>query len=274
MDSVGLQPLGVGRLLLWMLLCGWASLSLLGQETPKVLPLAGETFKIGPWEAFIISPVPTTVTEGGTRPWVWYAPTLPGLPDKEERVMFEQWTQTGIAIAGIDVGESFGSPRGRAGFTALYKEMTEKRGYSQRPIFLARSRGGLMALNWAVENPEKVAAIAAIYPVSNLRSYPGLVKASVGYEMTPQQLEAVLATHNPIERLEPLAKARVPLFVIHGDVDTLVPLEDNSGILRARYEALGGPIRLVIPAGQGHNRWSGFFQNSALIEFVKEQTKP
>ena len=257
-----------------MLLCVWASLSLSAQTTHKVLPIAGETFKVGPWEAFIISPARAPAGEGIPRPWVWYAPTLPGLPDREEKMMFEQWTEAGITIAGIDVGESFGSPRGRAGFTALYKEMTEKRGYSQRPVFLARSRGGLMALNWAVENPGNVAAIAAIYPVSNLRSYPGLVKASASYEMTPQELEAALGAHNPIERLDPLAKARVPLFVIHGDVDTLVPLEDNSGILRARYEALGGPIRLVIPAGQGHNRWSGFFQNADLIEFVKEQAKP
>ena len=199
---------------------------------------------------------------------VWYAPTLPPYPGEAERWMFERFTRAGIAIAGIDAGESYGGPAGRAAFSTLYAELTGRRGYSNRPVLLARSRGGLQLLNWASDHPERVAAFAGIYPVCDLASYPGLAKAAPAYGLTPEQLAAGLAQHNPVDRLAPLAAARVPLFAIHGDVDRLVPLEANSGLLRDRYTALGGTMTLIIPPGQGHSMWRGFFESGELVAFV------
>ncbi|MFH1267918.1 MAG: LamG-like jellyroll fold domain-containing protein [Planctomycetota bacterium] len=82
------------------------------------------------------------------------------------------------------------------------------------------------------------------------------------------ELAAKLSDHNPVDRLEPLAKAGIPIFHIHGDVDKVVPLEDNSGLLARRYRAAGGPIELKIAEGQGHNMWRGFFECQELVDFV------
>ena len=38
-----------------------------------------------------------------------------------------QFLENGIAIAGVDVGESYGSPAGRALYSALYEELTGRR---------------------------------------------------------------------------------------------------------------------------------------------------
>lgn len=86
--------------------------------------------------------------------------------------------------------------------------------------------------------------------------------------MTAEQLKASLKEHNPIDRLEPLAKAKVPLFHIHGDKDKVVPLELNSLLLAGRYKALGGPVEIRIIKGQGHNLWKGWFEDSKLTDFV------
>lgn len=231
----------------------------------KTLPLPGEVFRVDERVAFVIPP--EKKLEGPT-PWVWYAPTLPNLPGNEERWMFERFSKAGIAVAGIDVGESFGSPDGRKLFTAFHRELTEKRGFSTKPVLLGRSRGGLMTLGWAVENADKVGGFAGVYPVCNIASYPGVARASGAYRMTPDELTSKLTDHNPIDRLEALAKAKVPLFAIHGDVDKVVPLELNSGEVHKRYEALGGEMQLVIPKGQGHNMWNGFFQCQELVDFV------
>jgi pimeloyl-ACP methyl ester carboxylesterase len=239
-----------------------------GKAMPvKDLPLPGEVFEVEGRTAFIISA--TADAAGKDRPWVWYAPTLPGLPGKEEQWMFAKFHDAGIAIAGIDVGESCGSPAGRKLFTALYEEMTARRGYSRKPVLLGRSRGGLMALTWAAENPDKVAAFAGIYPVCNITSYPGIDRAAPAYGMKPENLKEHLAEHNPVDRLAGLAKAGVPLFAIHGDVDQVVPLEANSGLMKQRYKALGGAMELAVPQGQGHNMWPGFFQSEELVSFVK-----
>ena len=240
----------------------------------KALPFPGEVFEAGGCTAFVILPAAENLHANWPVPWVWYAPTLPNLPEARERWMFERFLEAGIAVAGIDVGESYGSPQGRTGFSVLYRELVERRGFSRKPCLLARSRGGLMLYNWAAEHPESVGGIAGIYPVCSLRSWPGLDKACGVYGLTTAQLDEQLAQHNPIDRCVPLAKAGVPIFHIHGDADTLVPLADNSGALARRYRELGGSMRLRIPPGQGHNVWDGFFQCQELVEFVIAHASP
>ena len=87
-------------------------------------------------------------------------------------------------------------------------------------------------------------------------------------QATLSQLEAELAKHNPIDRLAPLAKAKVPIFHIHGDKDRVVPLDKNSAIIKERYDKLGAPMTLEVVPGQGHNMWSGWFQSQNLVDFL------
>jgi dipeptidyl aminopeptidase/acylaminoacyl peptidase len=126
-----------------------------------------------------------------------------------------------------------------------------------------------MTLSWAAEHPERCGGFAGIYPVCDLTSYPTVEKACGAYHLTADGLRAVLKEHNPVDRLDGLAKAKVPFFAIHGDVDTVVPLERNSGLVAERYRALGGEMELVVPKGQGHNMWEGFFRSAELVAFVK-----
>lgn len=235
----------------------------------KELPIAGEVFIVKGCIAFLI--LPKQITASNETPWVWYAPTLPGLPSISEKWMFQKFINAGIAVAGIDVGDSYGNPMGRALFSAFYEELVLKRGLSKTPCLLARSRGGLMLYNWAVEHPSSVACVAGIYPVCDLRSYPGIKNACGAYGMTEEQLNAQLAEHNPIDRIEFLAKAHVPIYHIHGDSDTVVPLEKNSGELAQRYRQLGGEMTLNVIKGQGHDGWPGWFQCQEVVDFVIAQ---
>ena len=261
---------GLSALLMGLHFVAPANLSAAAQP-PKMLPLPGESFEVAGRAAFVI--LPSTKPATGTIPWVWYAPTLPGLPGTEEKWMFEQFTAAGIAIAGIDVGESYGSPDGCALYSTFYAELTRKRGFAPKAILLGRSRGGLMTLSWAADNADKVAGFAGIYPVCSLASYPGVAKAGGAYHLTTDALAARLTEFNPVDRLAALAKARVPFFAIHGDADNVVPLEVNSGEVKKRYEALGGSMQLIVPPGQGHSMWTGFFKCQELVDFVVTTAK-
>jgi pimeloyl-ACP methyl ester carboxylesterase len=167
--------------------------------------------------------------------------------------MFAQLLDAGIAIAGIDVGESYGSVEGTAQYSALYDEMV-RRGYSRKPVLLAQSRGGLMLYNWAVENPKRVTCIVGIYPVIDNRSYPGGENARR------------LADRNPILRLNTL---HVPVFHIHGDSDKLVPLEANSGAMKKIYPNL----TLKIVPGHGHEEIPEYFRDPDLVQFILRHLK-
>ena len=245
----------------------WLTQQLANSAFSKQTPLPSSVFNVDGNVGFII--FPKKINSSTPIPWVWYAPTLPGLPGAEELWMFEQITNAGIAIVGVDVGESFGSPDGRKIFSSFYTLLTENLGFQSKAVLLGRSRGGLMTLNWAAENTKKVAAFAGIYPVCNVVSYPGINNACAAYKMTPDELTTNLSQHNPVDRLEPLAKANIPLFAIHGDIDITVPIDRNSGEVKKRYDALGGNMQLIIPEGQGHNMWEGFFKCKELIQFIK-----
>ena len=236
------------------------------QSSTAVVAQTREEFAIDGRPAFLM--LPEDSGNAMLRPWVFYAPHLRGLPGDAEKWMFDQFLAAGVAIAGVDVGESYGSPEGCRLFQQLHEHLTTKHGLSQRPCLLARSRGGLMLYNWAAASPQLVAGIAGIYPVCNLASYPGIAKACGAYQLSESQLAEALVQHNPIDRLSGLAAAGVPIFHLHGDQDRVVPLADNSGELQQRYQKLGGAMVLKIAAGQGHNMWPGFFESQELVDFV------
>jgi fermentation-respiration switch protein FrsA (DUF1100 family) len=224
-------------------------------------------FSVGGHQAFIM--YPNNLPTGAAAPWVWYAPTLAGsYPNDSTDWLFQHLLDSGVAVAGVDAGESYGSPAGRAIYSEFYNYATTTGKLAPKAVLLAQSRGGLMMYNWAAENAAKVAAIAGIYPVGDLRSYPGLTAAAPAYGMTPQQLQQHLSEHNPINRLQPLAVADIPIFHIHGDADTLVPLSANSQVIYDRYTALDGNMQLVVVPGKGHAEIPEFFQSPQLLGFM------
>ncbi|MBN2579795.1 MAG: metallophosphoesterase [Pirellulales bacterium] len=234
-----------------------------------------EDFLVGPNpnKGFVI--LPDQPAADGARPWIWYAPTFvrPGnaMPDPSHGWLFTRLLAKGFAIAGVDVGESYGSPGGRAVYTDFYRAVVAHYHLAPKACLLPQSRGGLMLYNWAAEHPGAVQCIGGIYTVCDPSSWPGLAQACPAYGMTEAELKEHLAEHNPIDRLAPLAKAKIPILHVHGDVDTLVPLPRNSGELIKRYTALGGNGKLVVIHGKGHEVCDEFFKNPALLEFFLRQ---
>ena len=222
--------------------------------------------QIGDVQGFVIHP--SEPNADGSRPWIWYAPSYwYGYPNERLTWLFSRLLKQGYSICGTNVGDSFGSPKSRKIYSRFYKYVVKEYGLSAKVCLLPQSRGGLMWYNWAVENPEKVACIGGIYPVCDLTSYPGLGDTAQAYDMTEAELSAHLAEHNPIERLTPLAKAKVPILHLHGDKDNVVPLEKNSGELIRRYQLLEGPGELAVIAGKGHAEIPEYFESEKLVQF-------
>ena len=230
----------------------------------------GESMLLKGRHAFVMVPEKSEAAEA--KPWVFYGPTLVRTPDKSESWMHERFLEAGVAVAGIDVGEAYGSPAAFPFFEALYDEMA-KRGYSRKPVLLGRSRGGLWVSSWALQNPDRVAGIAGIYPVFDFTTYPTVKRAASAYAMTADELTAKQGELNPIRRAKELAHAKLPVFIIHGKDDKVVPLEKNSAELERIYRANGAGdlIEVIKVDGQGHNYWPGFFQCQELVDFVIER---
>ena len=245
------------------------ALPLLAQETPPKTP---EIFEIEGHKAVIhAAPKPA---EG--KPWLWYAPTLNGGVSIVGRKMyFEAFMKAGISIAGFDLGEVRGSPASSAKFTLFYDAMV-KRGFSEKPILLGQSRGGMMTLAWAFRNPDKIKAWVGIYPVCNLASWPlknSKPQTLADYALPEADLVARLKEFNPIDNLAGLATNKVPMFAVHGDNDVVVPYDDNTKLLKERYEAAGGSFSVKIIPGEGHKVGPSFFECHELVDFVLKHAK-
>jgi alpha-beta hydrolase superfamily lysophospholipase len=247
-----------------VLLCATLlALPIVAQDLPRP---AAETFEIDGHKAFAYSaPKPAP-----GKPWLWYAPTLNGVSLVQRKLYFESFMQAGIGIAGFDLGEVRGAPASTAKFSLFCDEMV-RRGWSPKPILLGQSRGGLMMLAWAVRNPEKVRAFVGIYPVFNLASWPlnnSKAATLADFAMPEAKLLANLSQLNPVDNLQGLLTNKVPMFVVHGDSDVVVPYDDNTRLLKERYEAGGGSITVKIIPGEGHKVSPSFFECQELVDFV------
>lgn len=249
-----------------------------GAALTQRLGIPAESLEIDGKPAFIL--LPPEAKRQTPQPWIMYAPALPAYPDEHEAWMHRQFVDAGIAVAGIDAGEAYGSPKGRAACSVLYDELVQKRGFAPKPCLLGRSRGGLWVTSWAADNPDKVAGIAGIYPVFDLRAYPGLEKAAPAYELSVDELQSQLDSHNPVARIAPLIKVRTPMFMVHGAVDEVVPLETNSAAIAEKFQAAGAGdcVTIKVIKGQGHNFDESFFKCQELVDFAtaraREGAKP
>jgi len=234
------------------------------------LPKTAEKFEVNGHTTYLYAaPKPAP-----GKPWLWYAPTLKGFSLAGRKVYFEEFLRAGISLAGVDLGEVRGAPASTEQFTLFYDEMV-KRGWSPKPILLGQSRGGLMALGWAMRHPDKTQAFVGIYPVCNLATWgmKNLPVTLADYKLTEAELRARLTEFNPLDNLKGLIEKKVPMFIVQGDADKAVPYQENALILKERYEAGGAPITLKLIAGEGHQATPAFFECRELIEFVLRQAE-
>jgi dipeptidyl aminopeptidase/acylaminoacyl peptidase len=233
-------------------------------------------FPVEDGKGFVI--LPTVEKADGSRPWVWIAPTFVHHPEPSKEFPREdhawicrQLLANGFYICGVDVGESYGSPAGRRLYSKLYDLVTRDFALAKKACLLCQSRGGLMAYNWAAENPQRVQCIAGIYPMCNLEGYLDAARIYRAYGMNESQFRVCYHENNPVDRLWGLARAGVPILHEQGDVDTVVPLADNSGELVRRYKLLGGRAEVLVVKGKGHELCPEFMENQALVDFLLSQ---
>jgi hypothetical protein len=83
--------------------------------------------------------------------------------------------------------------------------------------------------------------------------------------------EALAYRGNPIDRLEPLARAKIAIIHVIGDADDTVPVAENTAIVEVLYRKLGGEIRVNHKPGVGHHP-HGLEDPSPVVEWVKRHT--
>nr|MBI1229546.1 SGNH/GDSL hydrolase family protein [Cytophagales bacterium] len=188
-------------------------------------------------------------------PWVWRA-RFPGWHTEMDSILLTE----GFHIAYVNTDNMYGSPAAVHVWDRFYDYLISDLELHPQVSLEGVSRGGLFIYNWAKANPEKVNCIYAEAPVCDFKSWPGRFGGGKGSEADWERLknaygfssdeEALAYRNNPIDNLEALALAKVPVLHMIGLNDEVVPPAENTFLLIERYIKLGGPAT-VIPCTVG-----------------------
>jgi sialidase-1 len=221
--------------------------------------------------------LPNTPAQGN--PWVWRA-RFPNWHTEIDQELLKQ----GYAIGYIDVKDLYGSPKAVAHWDAFYEFMVEN-GMAETVVLEGVSRGGLICFNWAKKNPDQVACIYVEAPVCDIKSWPGGKEIGRGSSNDWKNAQAAYGldedglmawADNPIDNLEDLAKAKVPIYAAISLQDQIVPPQENILKLMNRYIELGGPFT-VYPMTEGEQQLDGHHfpieRIDLIADFVLSHTK-
>lgn len=207
------------------------------------------------------------------RPWIWHGEFFGHKPDPDIALLGK-----GFHIVYMKIPDMLGCPDAVVLWNQTYAELTGRYGLASRAGLVGLSRGGLYCYNWAIANPDKVACIYADAPVCDFKSWPGGKGKGPGsprdWKLVLEQYrfkdeaEALAYSGNPIDRLQPLAAARIPLLHVYGDADEVVPWDENTGLIADRYRKLGGTITLIAKPGVKHHP-HGLEDSTPIIEFFE-----
>jgi dipeptidyl aminopeptidase/acylaminoacyl peptidase len=116
------------------------------------------------------------------------------------------------------------------------------------------SAGGFAALNAAGTAPEMCAGVIALYPVVDLADsaehswYFEQHSIAVLVGDSPEN-ETLYGERSPLSKVETLAQVKV--LLLHGDLDTSVPMNHSVALAQALRKA-GGQVSFHIMEGEGH----------------------
>ena len=188
-------------------------------------------------------------------PWIWRARFFGHEPALDLALL-----ERGFHLAYCDVAEFYGAPAAVERWERFHA-LGRRLGLAERAVLEGMSRGGLAVFAFAAEHPEHVAAVYGDNPVCDFRSWPGgrsgkrsdpdWERCLAAWDLTED--EAWSFGGMPLDRLEPLARAKVPVMLVLGTADDVVPPAENGEALAARYRELGGPVQVWRKPGAGHH---------------------
>lgn len=206
------------------------------------------------------------------KPWIWRTEFFGHEPQADIALLKRGWH-----VAYLNVKNMYGAPRSIELMRRFHDDVVARFGLARRVVLEGFSRGGLYAFNYAATHPDRVAALYLDAPVLDIRSWP-LRKAGekerreclAAYGLTEDSLAAFRG--NPLDRVEVVAKGKIPIIAVCGDADQTVPFAENTALLEKRYRELAGEIQVIVKPGVDHHPHS-LKDPTPVVEFLVKNAR-
>ncbi len=192
----------------------------------------------------------------------------------------------GVAIIHTNIRGSsgFGSPfmdsdngakRGDAvkDIRSLLDWISKQSDFDSRRVYIrGESYGGFVALAAAMQEPQRIRAVIAEYPIVSVRGYlsQSWIDEFAKTEYGDPKDEGLMSD---LDKLSPLNNASqwsgAPIFLTRGKLDTRVPEKDVLD-LKTQMQARGTEVWFIYATEAGHGV-GGRYVTAAMYEFLKKQ---
>ena len=147
---------------------------------------------------------------------------------------------------------------------------------SERCVPVGMSCGGMIACKLAAKYPEYISVLYLDAPVMNLLSCPaGLgiggndlfpeFQRSMGMSLS----ELISYREHPIDKMPALLANNIPVILVYGDSDSVVPYCENGALLEKYYKDNGGTVVAIGKPGCGHHP-HGLEDNTPIVKFIEK----
>lgn len=143
----------------------------------------------------------------------------------------------------------------KVALAALAQSEREFRTDPNRVYLAGLSMGGNGSWRLAYENPDRWAAVVPVCAFAG--SFRGLPPIAAG----PDPYAALAGKIS-----------RLPIWIVHGDADVVVPV-DESRKMAAALKAAGAQVTYKELAGVNHNSWDPAFGDEALPQWLFQQKR-
>ncbi len=150
-------------------------------------------------------------------------------------------------------------------------------GLSEKCIPIGMSCGGMQAIFLAAKHPEKVSCMYVDAPVVNYLSCPFYFakqkKDGIAEEFIKargiNEIQILSFRHHPLDYLPALIAQDIPIILVSGDSDTVVPFTENGKLLEDAYREAGRTIETHMKPGGDHHPHS-LPDNTPIIDFIEK----
>lgn len=160
------------------------------------------------------------------------------------------------------------------------KYLQKNYGLAEKCVPIGMSCGGLQAVNFAAKYPNLVSVLYLDAPVMNFLSWPfgfGDCFVNRGEEQRREVLDALGMTRSelicfrghPIDKIPSLIEHKIPVVMVYGDSDTVVPYPENGYVLEKAYKETDIPFAVFRKEGCEHHP-HGFADSTPIISFILE----
>lgn len=201
-------------------------------------------------------------------PWMWRPAFFGAFPSIDDALL-----DAGFIIAYYDNTFEWARPEAMESGQKFYRLMVENHGLYPKPVMNGISRGGYYSLRRAQLYPETVSCLVLDNPLVDIfelrRDEEWWRDVKEKWEPSGRNPERGSFEENAAYNLDIPAMRHIPVLLLSGGLDTIVPYEKNGKLIVDTYRRYGAPVKSLVRPEAGHHP-HGLDKAERVVPFIKK----